>query len=329
MTSSVALCTYNGEKFIAEQLNSIASQTVSVDEIIICDDCSRDKTCEIIKLFISKHPELNAHLYRNENNIGFLRNFEKALSLCSGDIIFLSDQDDIWMKDKVEKFCRYFESHPEIEFAFSNAVLVNNIGIRSYTKTLFDVVGLDKHNKRMLDKGFSMELLATSGRVTGCASALRSSFLPYCIPFPNATIKPIHDEIIAVRAAGRRSLGYIDRCLLQYRQHGSQTVGISLLFKFPPSHWEVAPGIRTWNEELLDPTDSLAIQRQHFVRQRFVWMRSPFSLAKFCWALVNGQYQKNYENYFQAFLSDTAGVFSRAFVRTTRFLTGKRYLNRS
>ncbi|MDO9153719.1 MAG: glycosyltransferase [Paludibacter sp.] len=83
---SVALCTYNGEKFIEEQLNSILNQTLPVEEIVICDDGSTDNTLNIINLF--EQNNRNIKVFRNKNNLGTIKNFEKAISLTSGDIIF-------------------------------------------------------------------------------------------------------------------------------------------------------------------------------------------------------------------------------------------------
>lgn len=97
---SIAMTTYNGEKFIKKQLDSIINQTYKNLEIIICDDGSTDKTIDIIKEYQKKDKRIK--LYINEKNLGFSKNFEKAISLCKGDYIALSDQDDIWELDKIE-----------------------------------------------------------------------------------------------------------------------------------------------------------------------------------------------------------------------------------
>lgn len=311
MTTSVAMCTYNGARYLKQQLDSIASQTRQVNEVVVCDDCSKDRTCSIVEKFADSNPGIHVRLIKNETNVGFLRNFEHALSLCSGDLIFLSDQDDVWMEDKVEVFCNYFETHPDVNFAFSNAELINSIGVRSFNKTLFDVVGLDDYNKRLFRKGFALELLATSGRVTGCTSAVRASFVPYCIPFPYFHIKPIHDEVMAVRAASTNSIGLVDKCLIQYRQHEGQTVGISLLFRFPPSHWGLAPKIRTWNKSFIDPLDSESLHKQEFIESRFIWMRSWFGILKILRAYISGKYRMYYQNPCDAMMMDLKGLLSR------------------
>lgn len=98
---SVAMCTFNGEKYIKEQIESIINQSLVPDEIVICDDCSKDNTINIIKETLANWSG-KANLIINEDNLGYRKNFEKAISLCNGDIIFLSDQDDVWDNCKLK-----------------------------------------------------------------------------------------------------------------------------------------------------------------------------------------------------------------------------------
>jgi len=116
MKLSVALCTYNGEKFIEQQINSILNQSISIDEIVICDDQSTDKTVEILKKLQSEHKAIV--VIENEINLRSTKNFEKAISLCTGDFIFLSDQDDVWNAQKVEKTLAIFKENPTAEGVF-------------------------------------------------------------------------------------------------------------------------------------------------------------------------------------------------------------------
>ena len=99
---SVVLALYNGEKFIKEQLESIINQTKSVDEIIICDDCSTDKSYKIISEILKSEHNVKIRYIKNKENLGYIRNFYKGISESHGDIIFLSDQDDKWKPNKVE-----------------------------------------------------------------------------------------------------------------------------------------------------------------------------------------------------------------------------------
>ena len=125
MKTSVAICTYNGEKYLREQLDSILKQSVSVDEIVICDDRSNDGTHGIIKQYCIKYPNIiKSHI--NEVNLRSVKNFEKAISLCTNEIIFLSDQDDIWHLEKVKNFIKYFENHPKIDVLASNGFCIDD-----------------------------------------------------------------------------------------------------------------------------------------------------------------------------------------------------------
>src|SRR5919199_6162917 len=117
---SVAMCTYNGERYLQEQLDSIAAQTCLPDELVVCDDRSSDRTLEIIQIFKSK-VSFPVHLHINPENLGTIKNFEKAISLCTGDIIVLSDQDDVWKPHKVETILQAFAKNTKAGYVFSNA----------------------------------------------------------------------------------------------------------------------------------------------------------------------------------------------------------------
>lgn len=112
---SVAMGIYNGEQYIEEQLRSILKQTRPIDEVILCDDGSTDNTAAIVQRFIVKNGlETGWHLIRNQENKGYPANFYYAMSLCTGDIVFLADQDDIWSETKVEKMAAIMEADKKI-----------------------------------------------------------------------------------------------------------------------------------------------------------------------------------------------------------------------
>jgi len=101
-TVSVALCTYNGAAYLGEQLDSIVAQSRPPDELVVCDDGSTDGTVGLLQAFVPEAP-FPVRLYRNERNRGFAKNFERAISLCTGDFIALSDQDDVWKPEKLAR----------------------------------------------------------------------------------------------------------------------------------------------------------------------------------------------------------------------------------
>lgn len=111
---SVAVCTYNGSRFLPEQLTSIAAQTRLPDEMVVCDDGATDATAEIIEKFARTAPFL-VRFIRNSQNLGSTKNFENAIGLCTGDLIALSDQDDIWMREKLGRQAEMMERDPETE----------------------------------------------------------------------------------------------------------------------------------------------------------------------------------------------------------------------
>ena len=117
---SIAMCSYNGERFIKEQIDSIIAQTYKNFELIIVDDGSKDNTINIIKEYQLKDHRIK--LFQNDNNLGFVKNFEKAISLCSGDFIALADQDDVWKKNKLEVFLKNINGNMLI---YSDAILID------------------------------------------------------------------------------------------------------------------------------------------------------------------------------------------------------------
>lgn len=129
MNVSVVIATYNGEKYIVEQLNSIIGQLDSEDELIICDDCSNDSTVSIICEYI-KHKDLNKiiHLECNETNMGFQGNFHKALQLAHGEFVFFSDQDDIWEGNKISIMVQFMMNHTDCKLLCCDYDIFNTSG---------------------------------------------------------------------------------------------------------------------------------------------------------------------------------------------------------
>ncbi len=127
MKVSVTLCTYNAERFINEQLNSILNQHLPVDEIIICDDGSTDQTHHLIRQYMEKHSTL-IKFKINEHNLGPRKNIEQAISLATSDVIFLSDQDDLWPANKVKEVVACLQEHADALGVFTNGQLINEQG---------------------------------------------------------------------------------------------------------------------------------------------------------------------------------------------------------
>lgn len=218
---SVALCTYNGEKFLHQQIDSILKQTVPVNEIIVCDDGSNDETSNILTQYQAKFPEV-FKIYFNTENLRSVKNFEKAISLCSGDIIFLSDQDDIWEENKVEVFIKYFEGNPTINAICSNGIAIDEDGKPLDKMTIWEVPVLLKNAKVEID--YFNILAFIENIATGAGMAFRSTLRDKISPIP---IKKgfHHDEWIALLSAYENGFGMIPEKLFRYRIHSDQQVG--------------------------------------------------------------------------------------------------------
>ena len=206
MTSvSVAMCTYNGAKFIQEQLNSIARQTRKPDELIICDDASDDETVVLLYTF-AELSDIKTHIYINKTNMGYTRNFEQALGLCSGDLVFIADQDDIWYPEKVETVCGIFMSHPDILGVTHEGRLVDTSG-RWY----------GTYKNKQIASGYGRNHRA----ITGALSCIKKSALKYLIPFPPVTG---HDTWLSYFFSCFPKLWFFsDICLEDIRRHDNNT----------------------------------------------------------------------------------------------------------
>lgn len=212
---SVVVCTYNGEKYIKYQLESIIFQSRVVDEIIVCDDASSDKTVEIVNLIKEKHDNISWIIQRNEISLGVTKNFEKACSIASGEIVFFSDQDDIWEVNKVEKLLSFFDSN-DVELVFGNAMLFDEKGVME--DDLFQRVGFDK---KAFDNN-PFKLILKNWYVTGATMVCRRSFIQKNLPFPDFWL---HDQWLSFVATSENKIVFEKEKLTRYRQHNNQVVG--------------------------------------------------------------------------------------------------------
>jgi len=199
---SVAVCTYNGEKYISSQLDTIINQSYKNIEIIVVDDGSTDNTCSILEQYQKKG---KIKFYRNTKNLGFIRNFEKAIKLCNGDYIALSDQDDLWELNKIE-------------------VLVNNIGdnILIYSDSEF----IDSNGKAMEKRISDLHNLISGKKrnmaflffncIAGHAILFKKELLKSIFPFPQQLF---HDWWIGYCATTVGTITCVPKPLVQYRQH--------------------------------------------------------------------------------------------------------------
>lgn len=209
---SICMATYNGEQYIEKQLESILLQTKKADEIVICDDNSTDATVEIIKKFVEKNQLQDLiKLYENKENKGYPGNFYYAMSLCTKDFIFLSDQDDIWAENKLEEMSKLLEQHSEMQVLCCKLSLIDEKG-----EDLRGLMAPDKKTGSGETVGISLEEVFRKTQWQGMVMAYKREWYEenckreYGIP---------HDFLIAVRAAEEGGLYQLDQILAYHRRH--------------------------------------------------------------------------------------------------------------
>ncbi len=199
---SVVVCVYNGAQFIEEQLASIIVQTYGVAEIIVVDDASSDDTFEVVKRAAARDNRIA--LYKNEFNIGFTANFEKAMKMANHDFIAIADQDDIWNLHKIEKMMAAFK--PDAAAIYCDSV--------HFSKKIPAVPVANKKNRRI--QGTEVRKLSMYNTVSGHALIIRKSLLAQALPIPSNIY---YDWWLALQAATNGGLQFLDEILVYQRVH--------------------------------------------------------------------------------------------------------------
>lgn len=223
LTVSVALCTYNGARFIAEQLRGILAQSSPADQLVISDDGSTDATLDVVRaeLAPADSASLEVVILENPAPLGVTRNFEQAILACTGDLIVLCDQDDIWVPDRLARAEREFTARPELLLLHGDASLVDEGG-EPLGHSLFEAIEFTAGEQREVRRGHALDVLLRRNVVTGATAAFRRSLLDVAAPFPEAWV---HDEWLAIIAAITGEVDFVAERLIDYRQHGSNEIG--------------------------------------------------------------------------------------------------------
>jgi len=203
-TISVVVATYNGERFLQAQLDSILACLRAGDELIVVDDCSTDRTREIIAAV--RWP--NLVVLRNSVNRGVRATFEIGLRRARGEIVFLSDQDDLWVPGKRDALVAEFEKDPRCTVVVSDALVIDGDG-RVIEPSFM-------HTRGEFREGFFSNFVRN--RFLGCAMALRRSVVQVALPIPK--VAPMHDIWLGLVGTRMGTVRYLDRPYLQYRRHG-------------------------------------------------------------------------------------------------------------
>jgi glycosyltransferase involved in cell wall biosynthesis len=206
---SVALCTYNGATYLAEQLDTLVDQSYKNLEIIVVDDCSTDDTYSILKDYASRYPQFKIH--QNETNLGFVKNFERAATLCTGELIALCDQDDSWHPQKIEKQVNALKDNI---FIYHDSEFIKEDGT-PMNKKVSDVMNLYR--------GGQPEVFLFFNCVSGHSILMKRELLAEALPLKETYF---HDWWLAYVATNMGSIDFIPECLVKYRQHDKSDTNI-------------------------------------------------------------------------------------------------------
>lgn len=213
---SVAMTTFNGEKYILPQLLSILAQTRLPDEVIICDDQSTDKTAQLINAFINEHKLNNWYFFVNEERLGWKANFFEVIKKTTGDIIFFADQDDIWHKDKIARM--------------SDLMQENNMGCLFGMKRYIDSNGnflqdrMDKNSfsNKIHQIQFNQSFFAY--KTLGCCMCISKEVAKKYLKLSATNV--CHDSQVARLALLFSTAWELDSPVIDYRVHSNNASGI-------------------------------------------------------------------------------------------------------
>jgi hypothetical protein len=220
LTISVAMCTFNGERFLSQQLESISAQERLPDELVVSDDNSSDSTDRILEEFTLK-AAFPVRVIRNPVNLGSTQSFDNTICACNGTIVALADQDDLWFPNKLKQIEAAFGDAPEAVAVFSDAEIIDDdskpVGARLWESFYFS-----SREQERLAKGGAIEVLIKHPVVTGATMAFRKEFVSLISPIP---LNHVHDSWISFLLAVCGPFVPLAEPLMQYRRHSSQQIG--------------------------------------------------------------------------------------------------------
>jgi glycosyltransferase involved in cell wall biosynthesis len=247
MRTTIAMATFNGARYLKEQLDSFIEQTILPDELVVSDDASHDHSCRIIERFSERAP-FPVKLIRNEVNKGYCANFNRALTHCRGDIVFLSDQDDVWLPQKIEKVISEFDKSPETQ------LILHDI---DYCDEDLTPIGQTKIER--MRSAFDLD----QSYVVGMAAAIRGDFLRLCIPIPEAP-GITHDNWLSACSRAVRRKMIISDVLAKHRRHFTNATALEDLnvsFKTTTGHFKYIAFLqRTFQKANLQLAASVAFR---------------------------------------------------------------------
>lgn len=224
-TVSVALCTHNGARYLAEQVRSICAQHDCLPlEIVLSDDASTDAGVAVVRDTLAAcgmAGRIALTVFENRPPLGVVRNFQQAVSACRGELIALCDQDDVWHAGRLARMVEEFAARPDLLLLHSDAQLVDG-RLQPLGQTLFQGLEARPDEIAGIRRGDALAVLMHRNLVTGATTVFRRRLLEVALPFPPEWV---HDEWLAALAAATGRMDVIDAPLIDYRQHGANQIG--------------------------------------------------------------------------------------------------------
>lgn len=214
----ILLATYNGEKYVAEQIESILNQTYKNFNLIISDDCSKDSTPDILKKYAEKDKRIILHLQLQ--NLGVVKNIEFLLKQVNSELYMLSDQDDVWLKEKVEKSVETLK-RKNADLVFGDLEVVDQ-DLNTIYPSFGDFMLLNKKINKYIN---SYKVNYLYNCVTGCTIISKKEFIKKILPLPTYSKFVLHDYWIGLMIGIYGKLAYMPEKYIKYRQHGDNQVG--------------------------------------------------------------------------------------------------------
>lgn len=276
MKISICMGIYNGERFIEKQLLAILKQTHQADEVILCDDGSTDNTVAVIQEFIKRNNmEDSWHLYRNSENKGYPANYYYAMSLCTGDIVFLADQDDIWAETKLEKMEAVLEAHPEAAVLACRFGLIDGKGenIKAVMSPSRDT---GSNNLKLINIYDIFYRYEWPGMVLAYRNAWYSEWAKTSGKIP-------HDILLCAKAAEERAFFQMNEILAWHRRHECNTAAeehrIRKLLNKKRKLWEIEKYLNMLEQfekgEILQSDEGIRM-----LQEKLTAMRSRYNALK-------------------------------------------------
>ena len=224
---SVALCTHNGARFLREQVRSICLQTLPPVEIVLSDDASGDGSVEVVRAAVAECAAerpgrpVKLRVFENTTALRVVKNFEQAIGACTGELIALSDQDDVWRPERLAQMVPAFRSDENLLLLHTDACLVD-AQRRDLGQSLFHALEVTRSEIERIHAGDAFDVFLRRNLVTGATTVFRRSLLAHALPLP---IEWVHDEWLGIVASATGRVDLLEQPLIEYRQHESNQIG--------------------------------------------------------------------------------------------------------